>query len=74
MEEKYGAVTFKAFYDTSNRKLQVEGEFPILYISNKDLKKTQNSTPNRTQCGLTMRYPNFSRNTSRRKSILSLNW
>lgn len=31
MEEKYGAVTFKAFYDTSNRKLQVEGEFPIVY-------------------------------------------
>lgn len=24
VEEKYGAVTFKAFYDTSNRKLQVE--------------------------------------------------
>ena len=24
-EEKYGAVTFKAFYDFNNQKLQVEG-------------------------------------------------
>lgn len=26
-EEKYGAVTFKVFFDFNNQKLQVEGRF-----------------------------------------------
>ena len=32
VEEKYGAVTFKVFYDFNNQKLQVEGGFRFVML------------------------------------------
>lgn len=45
-EEKYGAVSFKVFYDFNNQKLQVEGRF--------DLANSQMSTGYKCTCSVSL--------------------